>query len=330
MILGYITSFTVITINGFATNLMDEQIEVSLFLNGNKMDTQIANMPTEYNGVFKTIGNHGFEFNLPKVIGTVHSNDNIEVRVLNRPLPFTARLAHLRYKALKQSKDRELFFFMHSPKTAGSSFRSMLDNQFDPKQVWPTIEQIADGGYPQIELIRNTKEILNPDLRLIVGHYPLKIIRFLPVRPRVITFLRKPEDHLTSLVKHQKRRHPKLKKMSFEEILTYHLPNDPQCRFFNPFRTNPDQAITPEIFSSIIWNLTSIEFICITERFDESIEYIESKTKWNLGAKIERNIHPTTEVITKKDRELLKSKTSWDRKLYDKAIEIFNKNVNGG
>lgn len=84
-------------------------------------------------------------------------------------------------------------FFLHIPKTAGTSLRLYLTDQFETGTVCPDI------GWGSMSLAR-AKRLC--DYKLIQGHFDTRILPFLPPRCRKATFLREPVARTISAINH--------------------------------------------------------------------------------------------------------------------------------
>lgn len=80
-------------------------------------------------------------------------------------------------------------FFLHIPKTAGTTLISLLDSQFAPEKICP--EQLP-AGLPQL-----SPEKL-ASYRFIRGHFDYNFHRLLPKKPLFLTMLRDPIDRVIS------------------------------------------------------------------------------------------------------------------------------------
>lgn len=92
-----------------------------------------------------------------------------------------------------QLKSNESLYFLHIPKTAGTSFTAILDNFFDfddiySEQVWHKLLQDKNRSFLQCKLIR--------------GHFGYGLYHILPRKPLYITMLRHPIERTISFYDH--------------------------------------------------------------------------------------------------------------------------------
>jgi hypothetical protein len=93
-------------------------------------------------------------------------------------------------KLERQLEKDEQLYFLHIPKTAGTTLMTILDNHFDtrdicPARLWDEIILI-----PQDQLAR---------YKFLRGHFDYNVYSLLPKKPVYITMLRDPVDRLISL-----------------------------------------------------------------------------------------------------------------------------------
>jgi hypothetical protein len=90
--------------------------------------------------------------------------------------------------------DKKLFFFLHIHKTAGTSFRSWLTQQFPNKTL---LDAHRCHRFDQIKATTNWESI-----RLVWGHLGYATVNELPEKPFLMTFFRDPVDRVLSHYDH--------------------------------------------------------------------------------------------------------------------------------
>jgi hypothetical protein len=100
-------------------------------------------------------------------------------------------------------------FFMHIPKTAGSSFRRFLERSV--REAGGSVgERVRDGiwstdseSYPSYAEFCSDAGASYRDSDLLSGHYPFHVADLLPPETHVVTVLRDPLERVVSHAKHQ-------------------------------------------------------------------------------------------------------------------------------
>jgi|GEM_PF-1327549 len=323
--LGYITQFTPDHVSGFAYSIEDNNpVVVRCEINGEIIAEQKADRKVPFLSKRELSDQHGFKFDL-RSFGAFHQRDSIHVYANDMILPFTPNLTFLLLKEQYFTIPKEdLFFFMHIPKTAGTSFRMMLNKQFEQKEIWPNREHLSANNrrYPNHQVLREMKPEEMAPLGLMMGHYPLWTLRFMKQRPRVITFLRLPEEHMLSLAFHKQTKDPNITDKSVFDIIENHVQDNPQCYYFLPAHISPND-IDEENFDIVLRNLSMCDFVGIKEQFEASVSRLEKKYGWSLGARLKKNLAASDKTISEDVKRLIEKKTKYDRKLYNYALEKF-------
>lgn len=217
--------------------------------------------------------------------------------------------------------------FVHIPKTAGSTLRTLITANYAPDHI--------------LNLHGNPKEILvtaaahigkTAPYRLIQGHTPYGTHRFLGLRAaRYFTFLRDPVDRFLSDVAHTVRH----AHHSFHQVIANpDLSRDERISKaldINYYRNNMTQFVsgsfTTEVISMThlgiaIDNLWNSEFVGITEKFDISLLIMAKKLGWKIIVPQKSNVRPDQEEpLTPERRASLEKALAYDRMLYAVAQE---------
>ena len=96
-------------------------------------------------------------------------------------------------------KKADTIFFLHIPKSAGTTFYSILAKHFPPDKIWP----IDDEGLIS-HIIEKGPESVRP-YRLLRAHYDYSIYEYLSRKPVYVTMLRDPVERVISYYYHVKR-----------------------------------------------------------------------------------------------------------------------------
>jgi hypothetical protein len=229
----------------------------------------------------------------------------------------------------------EKIFFIHIPKTAGATFRSILKKNYSKKESF-----IIHDQYPEISL-RYLKSLSETELNkfnLIAGHGA----QYLHNRARQfksIIYVRDPVKQIISGYYHIKRSpgnllHKEIQSLnSLEEYVEYLTTRDglnfqtyylsrPEKNFFNKEKFREiekyDYLLALEI-------LKKTDYIFLTEYFDESLLILNKELNLKKINYISRNIS-TSRSKEENNNELInkiKKAQSWDYKLYNYAHTRF-------
>jgi len=226
---------------------------------------------------------------------------------------------------------KKYYFFIHIPKTAGSSFRNMLYKQFPQDVIYPNLNDIQtnQGRYPHRKVAVETLEG-GRNVQFLMGHYPFVIGKKLPEPPECIVFLRDPVERAISNLYHLQRHSPKFKNTSTRvmiESANWQI-NNVQVRYMGArhFRANKLYTAETELGAKALIrakkNLDACAFVGFTEHFEASLAALQQKFNWNLGRVLKKNITPKQrETIPEDLHKKLVELNQLDIELYNYAKE---------
>lgn len=218
--------------------------------------------------------------------------------------------------------NQKKLIFLHIPKTAGTTFREVLTQQFENDEI-TEIYGSADFDQELVSSLGNTSQ------RLILGHFGWKMNYHQYVEGNSwITFLREPISRTVSHFLHFKRskdpRHIDLAEQyqSFPEFLTSKYANNWQCkRLGGGFY---DESVSDkDCFKEALKNIDQrFEFVGVTEDFEKSLLLLAKKMKWRLPNYRSRNKNKQSSLADELRNEFGKEvleRNAWDQKLYEHA-----------
>lgn len=173
-------------------------------------------------------------------------------------------------------------FFIHIMKTAGTSFRVMLEDALGPEAVYPSTVDLAalpHGWYPPAaDVVRNLASI-HPH-RVLVGHYSAAMLDVLPRGYRGITFLRDPLRRSLSKLRFASVVHGISPRslMEDEQFIVGSI-QDYQSRVLATRELDANAwqgAVDDAMLGDAIGRLDRLAFVGITERFQESCGLFDS------------------------------------------------------
>jgi hypothetical protein len=246
----------------------------------------------------------------------------------------------------------DIFYFLHIPKTAGTTFCfSVLPQFFASADICPAHDYPELLPIPRTELDRYT---------LFRGHFYYFLVRFLPKRPIMMTFLRDPVERLLSLYDHIYRdpkhyQHAALRSLpgGLRDAVRspWLLPNNFQvtslaceldptntmdaARAAHPLGLDEYSVIYTEMtkhaptkadFETACQRLSEMEFVGLVERFAHSVELLCETFKWPMPIYESLNIAPAR---TRRDsipadilQEIMDA-NELDLRLYEYATSLF-------
>ncbi len=226
--------------------------------------------------------------------------------------------------------------FVHIPKTAGQTVVQILRNQYPGAfaRVDPHAEQDPDRPELQGEL----REAERAGSRVIVGHFPFGVGRWLEGPCRYVTFLRDPVDRVISryyyLIDNPETPHYAVLRGSsggLEEALDL----QPQFRNWQTRvmagtdpdgRYDPRAPCTDETLARAKDNLERCAAVGLTERFDESLVLMKLALGWSTPAYVRRNTtkgRPRLHEIAPDVLEQIEEGNRLDRALYEHGVALF-------
>jgi len=181
-------------------------------------------------------------------------------------------------------------YFLHVPKTAGTSFRQMLENEYGDSQVYPGghyLSQTANRMYPKIRDIFS-KNVVLPCHKVLVGHYLACSVKNIPNNYKTVTFLRDPiQRSLSQIVYTSKILNTEPRNLvKDKDFFKTYIANF-QTRFFGINKLCDIDHNLPDAdeatLKRAIKRLEKINFIGLTERFYESTLMFDKKFKTNMS-----------------------------------------------
>ncbi|MFC3886616.1 sulfotransferase family 2 domain-containing protein [Bacillus songklensis] len=223
---------------------------------------------------------------------------------------------------------KKIAIFVHIPKTAGSTLRSILKKQYDSNEI-------CFGNKEEMILkLNDLSEEELEQIKCINGHILFGIHEHLSNRPYVYyTMLRDPVEHVISeyyyiLREPHNMAHDKVKNMSFEEFITADefkgRTSNRQTCFISGGRKK-DLSIAKENLS----NYFSV--VGITEMFDESVFLIGQELGWkDISYKKRKNVtknRPMRDEFPKHVIETIKKNNELDIELYNFGKHLLEKKI---
>lgn len=228
----------------------------------------------------------------------------------------------------------ERILVIHIAKTAGTSLRRMLQDEYGSKLVYPGdfyLRHLPNGWYPLgSEMLRDYASI--PQHNVLVGHFTAAMADMLPRRYQTATFLREPTQRSLSMLG-QFSRALKVPVPALLENMQFMTQNivDFQTRILGADGVcDPHQVGTVDdtVLARAVARLQALDFVGLTERFPESCAVFDRRFRTSISQHIRREF-----VYRPEGGELsefiprIEPLIGRDRMLYEKAVAHFDATV---
>jgi hypothetical protein len=223
----------------------------------------------------------------------------------------------------------DVAFFMHIPKTAGTTFHRILTSRYAK-------ELTRQGRWRNFDKIK--AEDLSP-YRLVTGHFPYALVNYLAQPPLVLTFLREPVARMISEIDQAQRedehqlqnKHDHFADIPILELLTdkkfVRRFGNKQVRFLSKDSLH-DTKVTPDDLALAKERLTELAFFGLTERFDDSLKLLSHTFDFGPIVDFEtRNVSPrrTDRLagLSQENLDVLAEVNRFDLELYEFGKALF-------
>jgi hypothetical protein len=260
-----------------------------------------------------------------------------EIRSLAGELAERSREVRLRVRDAQNelaSTATPLIAFVHIPKTAGASVKTMFARAF-------SIGAVIDAGNYLLNPERAVTTVSGDRIargRVAVGHIPYGLFRaHLRSDTRYVTLLRDPVDRVLSYYHSHIRRTRRTEEArvvttdSLQEAIELRLPEigNLATRFLCG-DSAPMDELPADALDRAKANLGQFDFVGVTERFDESIVAMQRVLGLPPVAYEREHVsegRPSAEEVPEAQRQLIIEMNALDLDLYDFARALFEERV---
>ncbi|WP_160118398.1 sulfotransferase family 2 domain-containing protein [Bacillus sp. V59.32b] len=216
----------------------------------------------------------------------------------------------------------ELLIFSHIPKTAGTTIRQIIDNQYDKRNIirFPQLDKLSEEEVERAEVL--------------YGHCRFGVHRRFNKPFSYLTMLRDPVERIIStyyfaLRSPNNRMHEKVKTMSFSDFIIDEAKNERspmvnhQTRFLSGEK-KPDLEKAKEHLHEYY------SVVGLTEMFDESIFLMKKYLGWRNIDYASSNVtagRPKQSEFPRGIIEIIMEKNRLDYDLYDYSKRLLNENM---
>ncbi|HEV2592454.1 MAG TPA: hypothetical protein VGU02_11230 [Gaiellaceae bacterium] len=201
--------------------------------------------------------------------------------------------------------------FIHIPKTAGTSFVSVLRRNEPVGRV-----HLPNIFSREVELLERLESERAAQARLLYGHVPLTLRPDFPARSRFVTFLREPIVRAYSHYRHMYNRMidtgeaPPLEAPGIPDNLQARM----LCALPDPFARPADD----DLLQAALRELDDLAFVGVLERFAESMVLAHGRLGLRWIAYRRENIRPSAPLPPEAE-EILREQNQLDLQLYAHA-----------
>lgn len=215
--------------------------------------------------------------------------------------------------------DQDWYYFLHVPKTAGTSFRYLIYDHFAQSRIYPNyynllLQKNTYLGWTEFK--KRESEIFPATKDFLIGHYGwAPMHQFSDHSPQVLSFVREPVRRImSSIVFHQKRGR-RYTDMTVDEVLDQYLEMEGslQARQFGyaPQRDNLELAIE---------RMNNIAFVGLSEQYDKSLALCNKTFGWSLKKGKKKNVGSgVRQEFTSEQIQRIEEGCQVDRQFYEAA-----------
>jgi hypothetical protein len=226
--------------------------------------------------------------------------------------------------------DNQVIIFIHIPKTAGTTFRNIVSNQYDANEMKSFYSGYQDASKKLIRMKkRNTRM-----LKWIHGHFHFGLHELIPKPAKYVAMLREPVDRTLSLYYFLRKNsnhphHQKVKLLSLEQFV------HSQDSFIYPQINNTQTLLlsgdgTPNLEKAKENIEKHFMFVGLTEHFDQSVHFLRKNLGWKNNKYHKQNVtpgRPQKEQVSNEILDYIAAKNEIDMQLYEYVEKLFQEKI---
>ena len=218
---------------------------------------------------------------------------------------------------MQRQVNSDMWLVVHTPKTAGTSFREALEKHFGKSRIvrdygpkaGETSDVVREHLYSGDELKHPgtlVAEISNQKKKILIGHFYLsKYVDYFDTK-NIMAFVREPLVRICSEYLHRKK-------------------NETFSGTFSEFIQKP---VCQNLQSRFLSGISEESFVGITEQYREALRFINHDTRWNLS-RLKKNVarrgggQKFAKQLSVEELDLFYKINMEDVELYNSAIRRF-------
>ena len=222
--------------------------------------------------------------------------------------------------------DEPWFYFLHIPKTAGTSFRHVLYETFAQGTIYPNFYELNVKQKARYlswgEFAKNEPQLFTDKKRILIGHFgwaPMNYYKLHP--PKLLAFFRDPLERVKSSIVYHQRRGRIYSGLKIDDILDKYMVREGALQARNlGFNKKTDNL------NQVLERIDQIDFIGISEEYDHSVALCNKVFKWQLKSGPRFNVGvKARNYFTSYQKERILEGCKIDSIIYDYARKKFRK-----
>lgn len=249
----------------------------------------------------------------------------------------------------KNFSEEQVIVFLHIPKTAGTTFRYIIQYQYKPTAIYELYNHSLTHSQ-RLDKLLNLSETRKQQIKIVNSHFGFGLHEFLHRPYTYITFLRAPIDRVVSMYYYLQRTNniqtnPLPPDLSLKDFVqTYQRIQNGMTKYLSgvilkdqladqsPKSTANSQCATKADLELAKKNLKEhFKVIGLAERFDESLILFQKTLGWKIPLYDKNNVsksRPSTRNVSKDTLRLIEKSNEFDIQLYEYAKEVFEEYIN--
>jgi hypothetical protein len=221
-------------------------------------------------------------------------------------------------------------FFIHIPKTAGTTMAQVIESQYPAGAVL----NFREPTITDEDRVRMVTQ-MSPKILIVAGHLNYSYGKLFPRPSRPFTMLRDPTDRVISLYYYigRETRHPSHEAFKRGEIKIENLAKRQgraQACFIAGYTAKdpiPDEELLAEAKDVLQNRMLAVG---LTERFDESLLLYNQALGWKVRSYVSVNVtsnRPKKDRMAAGDLAIIRENNFVDQSLYDLTCAMFEKRI---